>query len=299
MQTPAAFGYDRATSVDHAISLLAERGPEARLIAGGHSLLPMMKLRLARPEHVIDINDLVDQLSYVRLDGAELRIGAMTRHAELLASVVAGEHFRIFHDAERVIADPVVRNRGTVGGSLGQADPSEDLSAVFAALRADVVIQGAGGTRTVPGREFHVGPYETAVGDAEMITEVRVPLRPGTASERSTMGSAYRKVERRAGDWAVAAAGAAVWLDGETITEAGIGLTAVGAEHFCAPAAEDALRGATVSDDVIERAGELAAEHSSPSTDQRGPADYKRHLAGELTKRALRTAIARARGEAA
>ena len=216
----------------------------------------------------------------------------MTRHAELLASAVAGEHFRILHDAERVIADPVVRNRGTVGGSLCQGDPSEDLSAVFAALKATVIITGGAGTRTVAARELHVGPYETVVGDAELLTEVRVPIRAGG-------GSAYRKVERRAGDWAVAAVGAAVWLDGDTISDAGIGLTAVGAEHFCAPAAEDALRGATVSDEIIERAGALAAEHVNPATDQRGPAEYKRHLAGELTKRALRTAISRARGEAA
>ena len=135
MQTPAPFGYDRATSVDHAVSLLEQLGPEARVVAGGHSLLPMMKLRLARPEHLVDINDLAGELSYIRVEGDELCIGAMTRHAELLASAVAGEHFRILHDAERVIADPVVRNRGTVGGSLCQGDPSEDLSAVFAALR--------------------------------------------------------------------------------------------------------------------------------------------------------------------
>ncbi len=292
MQTPAPFGYDRATSVEHAVSLLEQLGPEARVVAGGHSLLPMMKLRLARPEHLVDINDLAGELSYIRVEGDELRIGAMTRHAELLASAVAGEHFRILHDAERVIADPVVRNRGTVGGSLCQGDPSEDLSAVFAALKATVLITGGAGTRTVDARELHVGPYETVVGDAELLTEVRVPIRPGG-------GSAYRKVERRAGDWAVAAVGAVVWLDGDTISDAGIGLTAVGAEHFCAPAAEDALRGATVSDDIIERAGTLAAEHVNPATDQRGPAEYKRHLAGELTKRALRTAIGRARGEEA
>ncbi len=290
MQTPAPFGYERATSVDHAVSLLEELGPEARLVAGGHSLLPMMKLRLARPEHLIDINGLADDLSYIRIEGDELAIGAMTRHAELLASAVAGEHFRIFHDAERVIADPIVRNRGTVGGSIGQADPSEDLSAVFSALRATVVIHGSGGSRPVPAREFFLGPYETAVGDAEMITELRVPIRHGA-------GSAYQKVERRAGDWAVAAAGAIVQLDGDTFADVGIGLTAVGAEQFCAPPAEDVLRGQPVADDAIEAAGEAAAAHSSPATDQRGPADYKRHLAGELTKRALRLAVARARGE--
>jgi aerobic carbon-monoxide dehydrogenase medium subunit len=290
MQTPPPFGYERATSVEHAVALLEQLGPEARLVAGGHSLLPMMKLRLARPEHLVDINGLADRLGYVRVDGDELCLGAMTRHAELLDSAVAGEHYRIFRDAERVIADPVVRNRGTIGGSIAQADPSEDLSAVFAAVRANVVIQGSGGTRTVPAREFHAGPYETAVGPAEMVTEIRVPIRPGG-------GSAYQKVERRAGDWAVAAVGACVWLDGDSISEVGIGLTAVGAEQFCSPAAEDALRGGPASEDAIAAAAALAAEHCSPSTDQRGPADYKRHLAGELTKRALRTAIARARGE--
>jgi carbon-monoxide dehydrogenase medium subunit len=290
MQTPPPFGYERATSVDHAITLLEQLGPEARLVAGGHSLLPMMKLRLARPEHLIDINDLAGDLGYIRVEDGQLRIGAMTRHAELLDSAVAGEHFRIFHDAERVIADPIVRNRGTIGGSLCQADPSEDLSAVFAALQAEIVIKASGGTRTVSAREFHAGPYETVVGDAEMLTEIRVVIRPG-------VGSAYRKVERRAGDWAVAAAGAWVSLDGDTVTDVGIGLTAVGADHFCAPEAEDALRGQPASDDIIDAAGSLAAEHCNPSTDQRGPADYKRHLAGELTRRALRSAIARARGE--
>jgi aerobic carbon-monoxide dehydrogenase medium subunit len=290
VQTSPPFGYERATSVEHAVALLEQLGPEARLIAGGHSLLPMMKLRLARPEHLVDINDLAPQLGYVRVDGGEMCIGALTRHAELLASPLAGEHYRILHDAERVIADPVVRNRGTVGGSIGQADPSEDLSAVFAAVRATVVIQGTSGTRTVPAREFHAGPYETAVGPAEMITEIRVPIRPGG-------GSAYCKVERRAGDWAIAAVGACVWLDGDTFRDVGIGLTAVGAEQFCAPAAEDVLRGQPVSDEAIAAAAAHAAEQCNPSTDQRGPAEYKRHLAGELTKRALHAAVARARGE--
>jgi aerobic carbon-monoxide dehydrogenase medium subunit len=290
MQTPPPFGYERATSVDHAVTLLEQLGPEARLVAGGHSLLPMMKLRLARPEHLVDINGLADQLGYVRVEGDQLCIGAMTRHAELLESAVAGEHYPIFHDAERVIADPVVRNRGTVGGSIGQADPSEDLSAVFAAVRATIVIQGTSGTRTVPARQFHAGPYETAVGPAEMITEIRVPIRP-------VGGSAYRKVERRAGDWAVAATGACVWLEGDTVSEVGIGLTAVGAEQFCAPAAEDALRGKPATDESIAAAAALAAAACNPSTDQRGPSDYKRHLAGELTKRALHAAVARARGE--
>ncbi len=290
MQTPAPFGYERATSVTHAVSLLEQLGPEARLVAGGHSLLPMMKLRLARPEFLIDINDLVDTLSYIRVEGNELCIGAMTRHADLLSSALAGDHFRILHDAESVIADPVVRNRGTVGGSIGQADPSEDLSAVFAAAKATIIISSSSGTRTVSAREIHDGPYETVVASAEMITEVRMPIRPGA-------GSAYAKVERRAGDWAVAAAGACVWMDGDRIGDVGIGLTAVGMSHFFSPRAEAALIGQPATEDNIVAAGAIAAADSNPSTDQRGPAEYKRHLAGELTTRALRTAIARASGK--
>jgi aerobic carbon-monoxide dehydrogenase medium subunit len=289
MQVPAHFEYERATSVEQAIALLSRWGSEARVVAGGHSLIPMMKLRLARPEALVDIND-VTELAYLRIENDELLIGAMTRHAELLASPVVGEHYPIFHDAERVIADPIVRNRGTVGGSLCQADPSEDLSAAFAAVDATAVIRGPGGSRTVPVREFHVGPYETVVAAGELLTEIRVPVRPGG-------GSAYEKVERRAGDWAVAAAGAAVWLDGDTVADVGIGLTAVGAPHFHAAEAEAALRGTAATEENFAAAGRLAAEHCRPGADQRGPVDYKRHLAGELTIRALRRAAARARGQ--
>jgi aerobic carbon-monoxide dehydrogenase medium subunit len=290
MQVPAPFVYERATSVEHAIELLTRLGPEARVVAGGHSLIPMMKLRLARPDALVDINDLGD-LSYLRVEGDQLLIGALTRHAELLASAVAGEHFAVFHDAERVIADPVVRNFGTVGGSLCQADPSEDLSAVFAALRADAVIRGPRGSRTVPVRDLHAGPYETVLDPDELLIELRVPIRPGG-------GSAYEKVERRVGDYPVAAAGAVLWLDNGAVAEAGIGLTAVGAAHFVAAEAEAALRGQPATEESFAQAGRIAAEHCEPVADQRGPIDYKRHLAGELTTLALRRAAARARGEA-
>jgi carbon-monoxide dehydrogenase medium subunit len=283
MQVPAAFQYRRATSVEHALSLLAEYGPESRIVAGGHSLLPMMKLRLAHPEALVDINDLTELAGVYVEDGA-LVIGAMARHADLLASPEA-EYFAILHDAERVIADPIVRNRGTVGGSLCQADPSEDLSAVFAALRAALVIHGPNGTRTVAARDFFVGPYETVVAQDELLASVRVPLRPSV--------SAYVKVDRRAGDWAVGAAGVVLSIEQDMITEAGIGLTALGASRFVAEEAEDFLTGGPPAEERFAEAGRIAAQHCRPVADQRGPVDYKRHLAGELVTRALRRAMGR------
>jgi carbon-monoxide dehydrogenase medium subunit len=287
MQVPAYVEYEKATSVDHALALLARFGPQARILAGGHSLIPMMKLRLAQPETLIDINGLTE-LSHLTCTRGTLRIGALARHADLLDSADAGAHFTILQDAEKVIADPIVRNWGTIGGSLCQADPSEDLSAAFAALKATMVIRGPDGERTVSAREFHTGPYETVVAPGEMLTEIRIAIRPGG-------GSAYQKVGRRVGDWPVGAAGAAIWLDDGAIADAGIGLTAVGAEHFAAPEAEEFLRGAPATGASFARAGQIAAQHCRPFSDQRGPADYKLHLAAELTTRALRTALDRAR----
>jgi carbon-monoxide dehydrogenase medium subunit len=288
MQVPAPFEYERATSVDHALELLGRLGEESRLVAGGHSLLPMMKLRLTDLEYLIDINDLHDELGYVRMGPDEVRIGAMARHRELLESPELAALFPIFADAERVIADPLVRNRGTIGGSLCQADPSEDLSAVCTTLDASCVIRSADGERVVSMDDFHRGPYETAVGQAEILTEIRIPVRPGGSS-------AYAKVERRAGDWAVASAGAAVWMDGDVITDARVGLAAVGPNTTGIAAVSEALRGQEPTDEVIAEAGRLAAESCSPTTDNRGTAEYKRHLAGELTRRTLRTAVERIR----
>jgi carbon-monoxide dehydrogenase medium subunit len=286
LQTPAPFEYERATSVDGAIEALGRLGPTARIVAGGHSLLPMMKLRLANPKHLIDINEL-EELAFIRSEDGEIRIGAMTRHADLLRSELLAEHFPLFADAETVIADPVVRNRGTIGGSLCQADAAEDLSAVCSAAKADVVIRSADGERVVGMEGFHLGPYMTAVGAGEMLTEVRLPLRPGA-------GSAHEKVERRAGDWAIAAASAAVWLEGGTIADAGIALSAVGMTTIHLTRAEELLTGKPPSDELFAEAGEIAAADCSPSADGRGPIDYKRHLAGVLTQRALRRSTARA-----
>jgi carbon-monoxide dehydrogenase medium subunit len=202
-----------------------------------------------------------------------------------------------------VIADPIVRNWGTIGGSLCQADPSEDLSATFAALKATMVIRGPGGERTVSAREFHTAPYETVVAPGEILTEIRIAIEPdgaagsassGRAGAALRRGSSYQKVGRRVGDWPVGAAGVALWTAGEMVAEVGIGLSAVGAVHFAAVEAEEYLRGRPATPDSFARAGEIAAENCRPSSDQRGPADYKRHLACELTARALAAALRRA-----
>ncbi|HEY3192585.1 MAG TPA: xanthine dehydrogenase family protein subunit M [Solirubrobacterales bacterium] len=286
MQTPGPIEYERATSVQNVIELLEKYGPETRILAGGHSLLPMMKLRLANPERLIDINEL-DELSYIRETNGEIRIGAMTRHRELLESELLARHFPIFVDAETVIADPPVRNRGTIGGSLAQADAAEDLSAVCSALKAKVVIAGSGGERVVSMDDFHVGPYMTAIEEAEILTEIRLPLRPGA-------GSAHEKVERRAGDWAIVAVSAALWMEGGSIADAGLALSAAGPTTIHATRSEELLRGKSPSEDLFSEAGKLASEDCSPMPDGRGPVDYKRHLAGVLTKRALGRAAERA-----
>ena len=285
VQVPAPFEYERATSVQHALGLLAERH-DARVLAGGYSLLPMMKLRLATPECLIDIDDLADELGYIEEDADLIRIGAMARHRQLLESRLLARRAPIFIDAEQVIADPVVRNRGTIGGALCQADPSEDLSAVCAALDAEMVIRGLGGVRTVPMVEFYRGPYRTAVADDELLIEIRIPTRAGS-------GSAYEKVNRRVGDWAVVAAGAALSLSEGVIAHAGIALVAVGAD-VTSGVAQEVVSGEEPSDVLFERAGRAAAAACKPISDQRGSAEYKRHVAGVLVTRALQRAAARA-----
>src|SRR5271169_5486033 len=276
MQVPGPFEYERATSVDHAIGLLDRLGEEARIVAGGHSLLPMMKLRIANPEYLVDINDLAPELGYVITDPTLVRIGAMARHREILESDTLAAVCPIFRDAERVIADPVVRNRGTLGGSLCQADPSEDLSAVCSTLDARCVVVGRQGSRVVSMEDFHVGPYETAVGPAEILLEIRIPFRPGGSS-------AYEKVERRKGDWAVVSSGAAVWLTEGVISDARVGLAAVGPNTTGIPTISAALRGQFPSDEVFAEAGALAAQNCRPVSDMRGSVEFKRHLADVLT----------------
>ena len=291
MQVPAPFQYERATSVDHAIELLERLGPEARLLAGGHSLLPMMKLRLATPEHLIDIDGLAGELGYIAEHNGEIRIGAMTRHRMLLESELLARRLPIFTDAERVIADPVVRNRGTIGGALCQADPAEDLTAVCAAAGAQMVIRGPRGERAVGMEDFHRGAYRTAVAPDEILLEIRISLR-------RAVGSAYEKVERRVGDWAVGAVGACLTVTDGVIDRAGIALAALGG-GVTSTEAERLLVGKAASEKLFAKAGRLAASSCSPVSDQRGSVEYKRHLAEVLTGRALRRATERARGEKA
>ncbi|HVQ84794.1 MAG TPA: xanthine dehydrogenase family protein subunit M [Mycobacterium sp.] len=292
MQVPGPFEYERATSVDHAVGLLDRLGEGARVIAGGHSLLPMMKLRIANPEYLVDINDLAPELGYVITDPTLVRIGAMTRHREILESDTLAAVCPIFRDAERVIADPVVRNRGTLGGSLCQADPAEDLVTVCSVLDAVCLARGPSGEREIPMDDFLAGPYETALAHNEILVEARIPVRHNTSS-------AYAKVERRVGDWAVTAAGAAITLDGAAIAAARVGLTAVNPDQAALAELSAALVGQPATDEVFAEAGRRAASACDPVTDVRGTAEYKRHLASELTMRTLRTAAERVRNQPA
>jgi carbon-monoxide dehydrogenase medium subunit len=289
MQTPAPVDYSRATSVDDAISQMENLGGNARFLAGGHSLIPMMKLRLADPGHLIDINPLEPELNYIRQEGDEIRVGAMTRHVNMLEDDLLFRHFPIFREAEHVLADPVVRNRGTMGGSLCQADPAEDLSGVVTALKGLAVLRGPGGAERVVGmEEFHLGPYMTAVQPTELLIEVRFKIKPGH-------GGAHEKVERRAGDFAIVAASAALWIQNGTIADAGLACSAVGPTTMHIERAEQMMIGQQPSDELFAQAGAMASQDCSPSADGRGPVDYKRHVAGVLSKRALSRAAASAR----
>jgi aerobic carbon-monoxide dehydrogenase medium subunit len=288
MQVPGPFEYERATSVDHAVGLLDRLGDGALIVAGGHSLLPMMKLRIANPEYLVDINDLAPELGHIVVEPTQVRIGAMVRHRQVLDSDELAAVCPIFRDAEKVIADPVVRNRGTLGGSLCQADPAEDLTTVNAVLGAVCLVRGPTGEREIAIDDFLEGPYETSLAFNEMLVEVRIPLRPNSSS-------AYAKVERRVGDWAVTAAGAAVTLDNGSIAAARVGLTAVNPDAEALAAVSEALVGKPATEETFAEAGRGASQACEPVDDMRGSADYKRHLAGELTIRTLRTAVERSR----
>jgi carbon-monoxide dehydrogenase medium subunit len=285
---PASFEYLAPTTVEEVVSLLAERGDDAKVLAGGQSLIPLLKLRVAAIESVIDING-VAGLDTMAAGDDELRIGALVRHRTCETSELLRGRHRLLADAARLVADPIVRNRGTVCGSLAHADPQGDWGAVMLAARGEAVVQGPDGERTIGIDDLIVGPFTNSLAAGEVITEVRVP-DPGPR----TSGT-YLKLERKVGDFATAAVAVQVTLSNGSIGEAGIGLTGVGGTNIRATAAEAALRGAEATDEVIAEAGRLAAEAAEPQADNRGTVEYKRSLVRVFTERGLKTAIAAVR----
>lgn len=274
---PAGFDYEVAESVEHALTLLGER-EDAKLLAGGHSLLPAMKLRLARPELLVDVGRL-SELSYVREDGDRIAIGALTRHKDVAAAALLHEHCPIVSHVAGQVGDPQVRHRGTIGGSIAHGDPASDLPSVILALDGEIVARGPGGDRTIAARDCFTGVFQTAVGPDEMLVEVRVPKLDGA-------GWSYTKMSRRAQDWATVAVAVVARSNGGSTA---IALTNMGATSLRAEAAEGALAsGASIAD-----AAALAAEGTEPSSDHSASADFRRHLARVLTKRALEEATAR------
>ena len=286
---PGQFEYHAPSTLDEALALLAEHGSDARVLAGGQSLIPLMKLRLASPAVLIDLNG-VDSLSGIEEADGQLRIGAMTRHSALERSELIASRYPLIADAAAVIADPLVRNRGTTGGSLAHADPAGDLGSVMTALGAEVGVTGPGGERTLSIDELLLGPFMTTLEEGEILTEVRVPQ----PADRS--GGAYEKLERKVGDFATAAVAVQLTRENGSCASIGIGLTAVGPTTIRASEAEDALRGGGLDEDALRAAAELAAAASDPAADLRGSEEYKRDMVRVLTLRALRRAVERAGG---
>jgi len=288
---PGEFEYHAPATVEEAVELLGRLGEDAKVLAGGHSLIPAMRFRLAAPEHLIDINR-IDGLGYVREEGGRLAIGAMTRESELEHSELVRGRYPMLADAGKVIADPIVRNRGTVGGNVAHADPANDHPAVMLAYGATMVAQGPGGRREIAADDFFVGLFENALGADEILVEIRIPA-PGAGS-----GGAYEKFERKVGDYAVSGVAVQLTMSGSTCSAARVGLTNVSPVPMRATAAEAALAGRELTDEVLEAAGEAAAQECDPSKDLRGSVEYKRDLTRVLLKRAVRRAVERARGGA-
>ncbi|HXB74391.1 MAG TPA: xanthine dehydrogenase family protein subunit M [Candidatus Acidoferrales bacterium] len=285
---PPVFEYLRPATIPEAVSLLQLHGEDAKILSGGQSLIPMMKLRLARPAWLIDINHIPD-LAYIREDGRYLKIGGLTREADVEGSDLVRSKYPIIHDTARVIADPQVRNLATIGGNLAHGDPANDHGATMLALEAEVIATGVNGERSIPVQDFFVSIFTTALEHDEILTEIRVPV-PAARS-----GGAYFKLERKVGDFATAAVAAQVTLDsGDSCTKAGIGLTNVGPTPIRAGKAEAFLRGKKLDAQTIAEAARLAMDESQPSADLRGPAEYKKGLVKELTRRALTRAVERA-----
>ena len=286
---PAAFDYHSPQSLDEALSLLKEHAGSAKILAGGQSLIPAMRFRLAVPSMLIDINRL-DDLRYIEERGDHLAVGAMTLENSLEDSSVVRSSYPLLYDTAVVIADPLVRNMATVGGNIAHADPANDHPATMLAYEATVVAKGPNGERTIPIDDFFTGLFENALGEDEILTEIRIP-KPAANS-----GGAYIKMERKVGDYAISAAAVQLRLEGDTVKEARIGLTNVSAVPMRAKGAEAELVGKAASDAVLEAAGQAASAECDPSADLRGSADYKRDLTRVLVKRSIQKAVARAKG---
>ena len=284
---PSRFEYHAPSTLDEAISLLDHYGPEASVLAGGQSLIPMMKFQLALPGHVVDINR-ISGLGGIHEENGVLHIGSLTRESDLDASEMVRSRYPILHDTTAVIADPLVRNMATVGGNLAHGDPANDHPATMMALGAEVVARGPGGERVIPVIDFFQGPLTTALTQGEILTEVRVPT-PAAGS-----GSAYLKLERKVGDYATAGVAVVITLNGGVCQRAGIGLTNAGPTPVKASAAADFLAGRPLDDETIREAARLAAQEAQPTADLRGSAEYKRDMVRVLTGRAIRLALTRA-----
>jgi aerobic carbon-monoxide dehydrogenase medium subunit len=276
---PTQFDYIAPTSVDEALAALAEHGDDAKVIAGGQSLLPVLRMRLNAPEIVIDLGG-IEVLRGIHDDGDHLSIGAMTTHHTVLHDPLVAEHAALLAKAEHQLAEAQIRHRGTIGGALAHADPAGDLGAPALALGAEFVVAGPGGTRTVPADEFFVDLFETAIAEGELLTAIRVPKHTG-------WGAHYEKFVRVAHQWPIVAVAAAVRVEGGTIAEARVGLTNMGSTPLRARAVEAALVGQPATEDAVASAAARAAEGTNPPSDLNGAADYRTHLAQVLTRRAV------------
>ena len=285
---PPPFEYLSPNQVSEAISLLQKHGEEAKILAGGHSLIPAMKLRFAMPEYLIDISG-IDGLEYIREEDGQLKIGAMTRESSLEESNLIKDNYPLLLDTVKMIADPQVRNMATVGGNLAHGDPANDHPATMIALRASVAVEGPNGRREIGIDDFFPDFFTTALEDNEILTEIRIPAsQPGS-------GGAYQKIERKVGDYAAAAVACQLSLEADgKIQQIGIGLTNVGPVPIRSVGAEGNLRGKTPDDSLIQESGRLAAEECNPVDDLRGSAGYKRDLVNELTQRSIKISIERA-----
>src|SRR6184192_729671 len=286
---PAPFEYHAAKSMDEALGLLDTLGEDAKILAGGQSLIPLLKLRFASPAHLVDING-IKELDFIEEGDGTLRIGPLFRHKAAERSSLLASRYHVMADAAPQIADPIIRNRGTIAGSIAHADPSGDSGTVLLALDADLVLRSRSATRTVKAREFFSGPFSTALQPTEILSEIRIPAaRPQT-------GGAYLKLERKVGDFATVAVAVHLQMEDGKVGSAGIGLTAVGPQNLKAGQAEAALRGARLDDAKIKEAAALAAEAAEPTADQRGSVEYKRNVVRVFTERGLKRAYERARG---